>query len=532
MEERNKHINQKPDGNYPKPDVPAGDAWAKMKDMLDIEMPSNAPSTAANTSWVKALKLILPFMTAVGCVYLVYKINNKDTSQKTQATTSFNLSNAEKEIDSTKKDFENTIPEKENSDENVTNLTIDNDSLKTGFPDTESKTKVTVLSNSIDLASEQDSGNIAKLRKFENKSGKQTADKPSPFQSEPQISLVRRSEGDLNDDATNANNSAKKSRSNRDLARNNKITTLDQIRQPDRKDRSSVQSAQRNVRRNPASNANAPLVASVETERNISAGKAMNLKMLGNRTAHKTSLLKQKFESIPIKGPVAKPNRDQAGQKHDTKALLNGLHVGLQWNTNLPLRGYDRFFTATNQSGSFYNLLIPGIWIGKVLNNGNMLMLKVNPYNQYFGNVQKIDSSGTVRTDSIGNRIGRIENINLLKTSGMSAGLQYVQQINKEWSVGLGTQIYWQKKALLDIQTINARDGKILGDSLLRIGRTSDNRNLMQPYFITGNLEVLYSWKKLQFGAAVMIPLTSLIRNAEQKPKPLNGQLLIRWKIK
>ena len=161
-----------------------------------------------------------------------------------------------------------------------------------------------------------------------------------------------------------------------------------------------------------------------------------------------------------------------------------------------------------------------------------MLMLKVNPYNQYFGNVQKIDSSGTVRTDSAGNRIGRIVNTNLLKTSGISAGLQYVQQISNKWSVGLGAQIYWQKKALLGIQTINARDGRILGDSLLRIGKTSDNRNLMQPYFITGNLEVLYSWKKMQFGAGAMLPLTGLIRNAEQKPKPLNGQLLIRWKIK
>jgi len=88
------------------------------------------------------------------------------------------------------------------------------------------------------------------------------------------------------------------------------------------------------------------------------------------------------------------------------------------------------------------------------------------------------------------------------------------------------------KKALLGIQTINSKDGKVLGDSLLRIGKTSDNWKLMQPYFITGNMEVFYSRQKLQFGATLMVPVTVAANGPENKLRPINGQLLIRWKIK
>lgn len=536
MEDSNKHINQKPDGDYPKPDVPVGDAWAEMKDMLDMEMPVDSPSTAVNTSWIKALKLILPLITAAGAVYLFFELNDKNKFQKT-AEMPFNKQNSERKLNPAENDFEKPIAKKENSDKDITNLTKGSDAHKSSLPELESKSLPTFeskkesshRSNSNHSRSVSDYRNMTKSEKAENKSRNLVSENSIPLKVNPGNLTVRTRDRNLNDKAANKGNLSRNPALSPNLAGNN--MPKQQKKEVEETDRNSVVSSRQNVGSNLVKNGNDAFSVTSEADKNTSILKMTHFRILTKRVYSDKTPLKQNFKSIPIKAQFLKPS-NPTDQKQNTKALLNSLHIGLQWNTNLPSKDYGRFFTGTTQSNTFYTLLIPGIWIGKNLNNGSMLMLKVNPYNQYFGNNQKIDSSSTIKSDTSGNVTKNIHHLNLSKTSGMSAGLQYVHPFTSKWSVGMGAQIYWQNKALLNAQTINSRDGKVLSDSLIRIGKTSENWKLLQPYFIAGNIEVLYSWQKLQFGAGLIIPVTSMTNAPENKNRPINGQLLIRWKIK
>ena len=195
------------------------------------------------------------------------------------------------------------------------------------------------------------------------------------------------------------------------------------------------------------------------------------------------------------------------------------------------MKGYDQFFTgANNKSNQFYTLFIPGIWIEKKLNNGNGIMLKFNPYSQYFGNNKEITHSATSLSDSLGTT-KFIHTISLVKISGMSGGLQYNQRIYDKLSIGIGANIYWQNRALLN-NIVRDSAKIIMGDSLYSVKETSNEGKYLNLYFVTANLKVLYSWRMFQFGGGISIPVTSMTGISDRKIRPVSGQLVFRWKLK
>lgn len=77
--------------------------------------------------------------------------------------------------------------------------------------------------------------------------------------------------------------------------------------------------------------------------------------------------LKDQFEAIPISGSSPKaifsPNAVRSENKlnriFNSRKLLKQLHAGVQLTPSLPLNGYNRYFTGTDGSKSFYTPFIP-----------------------------------------------------------------------------------------------------------------------------------------------------------------------------
>ncbi|MFT3936690.1 MAG: hypothetical protein QM726_23900 [Chitinophagaceae bacterium] len=213
------------------------------------------------------------------------------------------------------------------------------------------------------------------------------------------------------------------------------------------------------------------------------------------------------------------------------KNTLQGFSYGLQWNASIPLQGFNNYFTSASGKSAPYNMLIPGVWASKALGKKQQhsLQLQFAITTQLFGGNKSIaDTSFYSPADSsvLSNKI------NLVKTSGYSAGIQYNYAVNSKWNAGAGVYYYRNSKALVSQQTTKLTTGQLIDNSTYGISKSAANWQYLSNYTLLAKFEVGYQFKKYEIGTAVFIPFTNQATNPNLAIRPLNAQLFFKWVIK
>jgi hypothetical protein len=531
VKDKDKHIRQQPGDAYPKPEIPAEGAWSGMKDMLDQEMPVSA-NNAFN--WIKITKLFSAL--AVTCAGLIYFISqntnnplNKTTTDAPKSTIALTehesrkglkeLSEAKNATTSTKQSPDvNSNTEKSAKPEtgspavSVDNLNksdsgkinINNTSRKTSF-EASGKTKKT-LSELPESTKAKASGSNKTHQKYSNI---KTSDAATRRKEEPGISNKNQSST-----SENSFDGNKRDRFNKEIISGKlRDKIADQV------------IANQDGEKITGTRNNATVLPETRGEK-LTKIHSNPVSLLNGRRFVASNNLERNLKSLTIKSTQI----TKASSQNPSKGakILNDVHVGLLFDMNVPFSGYDGYFTGTKNNSDFYKTLIPGIWVGKTFHNGSEILVKGKFNSQYFGKKKDVDSLSFQRTDSAENIYLKNK---LVKINGFNAGIQYNQRLNDKFLVGFGTTLQWQQKALLR-QTITISDSTRVIDypSLTTITQKTDTANYLKPLFLSANVEIVYAWKRFQFAAGLLIPVTSMISSPYKKIRPISGQVTVRWR--
>ena len=470
-----KHINQKPDGKYPEPSVPADSAWADMKDMLDQQMPrTGLPFYQKNKPLLlKILPAVLLILAGI-VLWMVYAENNTDSAEKISQRTKLTQINSAKPANT---DVSRSPKSEADKTTNLPKSLIEaNEILK--------RDSVSVL-NSIK---------------------EDVPEKPST-------------------PGNNENNAGKKILRDRFYKQHKKKESDNYEVRESIISSSGIEATSHDKVKFKNGYGS---IKNKTPDANLSMKLDLWLPALSylNSTSFQTdNHLNQAFEKLKVididSGYARKPVRPG-----DKKMLFNDLHFGLHWNTLIPTGGNKQYFTGADTKQQIYFPLIPGLWISKSFKNKGEILVKTS-FNQYFGNGVQLDSSSFQLPDSVRTRIHT--SLNLIKVRGINAGVQYNQFLTKNWSLGVGFHVQYQQNALL--RNTASRSGVgVLSDSLIGIKGTSNQFKYLNSYFISISPEIGYSLENFRIGAAAIFPLTSMIRN--KNSRPVSGQVFLRWKIK
>jgi len=553
VNDKNKHIRQRPDDEYPNPGVPADGAWAGMQDMLDREMPlseADVSSRNGNFNWAKAIKLLsVTCLTFAGLVYLILSKKPANLDNKMKSETLKEERN-EPALDHRKNTFENS---------SKTHLGVVKPTSISNIIEQKSSEKPIIRriqSDSLPLQGHNQINSESGL----NQKGRALKKEGVSNSNESKKLLAGQSAVRLEGELSSGTKRTPGVKSERTNNVSKVVKTLDLPNQDQSKTSSIIPIG---AHRNNRTDANSQWVVTGENsqaklanqkketfsgvQNNISTPSESGLKitpekrfypisMLFGRNMSSLNHLEQTLKTIRIQstGPVSKQPKKMGKQN-----ILEDIHGGLLWNISVPFSGYDSYFRGTNNtnfqvsgvSNEFYKVLFPGLWIAKTLKNGDEIVIKMKPYNQYFGSGNRSDSSRVRESDTTGNYFTITRR--LLKSSGPNLGVQYNHAITRGWSVGIGANMQWQPKALLGNEVKSSRRNSVVDYvPFVSLVQSTDTSNYLKPSFIAANIELLYSWKKLQLGAGFGIPVTSMIGTRYRSLRPISGQVTFRWKLK
>jgi hypothetical protein len=522
VEDNEKHINQKPDEKYPEPGVPVNESWAAMKDMLDTELPESTPTGGINTFLTKSWKFISILLISVGLLFFLYDQNKENSIKRIQSNTKNkagdSLQNSE------------ALPSSESNDE-FKQEPRNNDSLQLSQSKPPIKTKQKSTGATVP-GSVQSSPN-------HGHSGVVSGDIPEKPHSKQSS----------NTEIVNSKITAENGTTN--FARRNKSAEIESnVKSINNQEdiTSDIKSSQKNFRNLKAKdeiingfNGTRPNLQYEDDLNNLSSRNSV-IRRTDLNVVYQTrriegnfskNLLQESFKKIDIQ-PLSSRQIGTA-KPIKNKDLLKNIHFGLQWNAPIPVSGYDRYFYGANAKKQYYTPFIPGIWVSKAFYNGNELLLKLSPYQQYFGDNKKLTSSFIKLTDSTNSK----KSTSLVKVIGMSAAIQYNFRISDRWLLGVGIQSFSQQKALLQdrsvhqvLDSLSLPKETYTADSLYAIKQSSAQWKYMSYYHLSGNAEISYRWNRCQLGLGIMLPFKNIINTSYGSLQPVSGQVRFRWRIK
>jgi hypothetical protein len=475
-----KHINQKLNDSYPKPDVPADASWAMMNDMLDANMP-----VKKTWNWTKFLLSIFVGISivSVATYYFWPKLTSDDTyiektnernrndehqlgiDTKTEGTTSADALSA----------YQDTVPQlRENiwamskkpiaTEQGTNSQAFHNHAQKTG-----SAASASSKASKTALATTNKKGILA----YHSRTSKGNDDKVN--ESVKRVYPIPQSNSQQTD--------------------GQEILTKQASRKPEMTTRAKA---------------------------TIQNG-ILDIELLRHRPVNFKNLLSYPRISI---------NPDSQNQKvinnKKTRASLSKTGIAFQWQSTIPLSGTKHFLKNGDSNYQGYRLLIPGISISQIFKEKNTVRFTFLPFGQYFTKEILLSNNLTEQEDSstvITNRIS------LIKTSGWNAGVSYERAVLKNFEIAAGIFVHKQNYALLSSETTTANDSTSTSQSEL-INRKYASADLyINPYLFMASLEASYTFRKIQFGTGVFIPLKSMSPTITNV-RPRNGKVFIRWKLK
>lgn len=240
-----------------------------------------------------------------------------------------------------------------------------------------------------------------------------------------------------------------------------------------------------------------------------------------NETANlSVKTTENKNETAVIKVPKPKFNK--------------ALQYGLQWNIALPQANNYLDYKAKNQP---LTIAIPEFWVSKRISPKSEISLQLNPFAQYNLTSNNLLISNnypvTVTQGSGQNQTttNYVQSRSLVKAMGVELTAKYAYSINDKFSVAIGLGNNWLNAAVVN-EKIKGNSDKIVRDSLYGIAKGFKDWNYLKSSFMVGRIEALYQLKNMQIGVAFLKPLGDLYTFENNNTNPINGRLVLRWKIK
>lgn len=517
MKKGKKHIDLQNRGDYPIPGIPADDAWSNMKEMLDHQMPQ-APDSSFN--WIKAVKVLsLGLTTTAGLLYLLYSKTDFFTKSQKPTVTQTVKPTKDAPRENHSEPYATTTKSNEKSQVHSEPATALDHKQKTLSANQQGET-IIALGSDKELLSSTNTGN-----------GEVNSESLIPFSKTGKKSLSQKNTEHkksnafiTNDNSLLAEHSAKDQpfKLNKDFNKSvpqkyNSIT----VPQP-----KNERSLSQRTEDKPSLINSTPGISSVESQ---SPKYLSSLTQLKARSFQFNNILEDRLIAKPV---VSKSDTKPVDTKQRTKpGFFMTFHAGLLWNMNLPQSGYNHYFKGTNIKNDLIKTVLPGFWLGKTFSNGSEMIVKLRPYSAYFGGGNSVDTSRVAAIDSI--KYQYIISRSLFKSSGFNLGIQYNQPIFNRWSIGIGANMQKQSRALLSNEVRSSRPGTVVDyEPFVTLSPKTDSTGYLAPHFFTGNVEALYTWNKIQIGAGVTIPITSMVAMPYRKLKPVSGQISLRWWIR
>ena len=446
MNDKNIHINQKLDSNYPEPDVPVDDAWAEMNAMLnDPPMPPGKGGGGGIRG--RFWKLFL-FVIGIGLIILT--INQLYKKADTLTTNS--------EPDTITKvvpeSLNQTIINKNNTKQSG-NIPPDSFSIKSAIAlikNDENSTKTAQ-----DTLSKYYSGPVTPKQRTNN--GKAGLDNPL-------INSSANKPGNRNNiDNSNAKlaNARIKNNTFHQPVNNNSTST----------GISNTNKGLNNSDDNSTANDSLPLTDADTQKNNNSLPIISAAKLLKSSTAPrliekiKNPLVKKPLGAIDVSNSNATIKALLAEQnklKNKSKKPASNFTYGIQLNAGIPLQQecFCNFTVGVNGKKQPWKLLIPGIWAGKIFAQKHEVSLQFTPYQQYFI-ADKVISSSTIYLPPglPEDTLLATKTTRIIKAFGLNAGIHYNYRFNNKWTVGLGVDYNAVSGILMSEEVKRVYDGKV-----------------------------------------------------------------------
>lgn len=475
MKKGRKHINQKLNESYPKPEVPADASWAMMNEMLNAGMPTKNP-----INWSKF------FLSTIACML----IGGLAAYYFWPKTTSDNLR---------KETVKKNVEQQNSAGKNVKNRSNTSADSLGHYQDTVFNLKGDLEEiNKKPISSERDA-NHRSLQANTDKTGLSTP--AGSNESTTILAKTNKKHNRIDQSSTSERNGQKVDKAKKRVYQTTQSESEQILTKPDSQ-KSEVTTKPRSVR---------------ATQNDI-----FDVELLENRSVNFKNLL-----SYPRIGVNPDARNQKAQLNKPPGSLLRNTGIALQWQSAIPFSGTN-YFLKSGDNNSAYQLLIPGLSISQNFGQKSAVRFTFLPYGQYFTKDILVSNTTTEQADSstiVTNQTS------LVKTRGWNAGFSYERVVLKNFEIAAGIFIHKQGHSLLSSETVTANDSTSSFQSELINRKYAATDGYTNQYLFTASLEAFYTYRKIQFGTGVFIPLTSMtpiITNV----RPLNGKVFIRWRLK
>ncbi len=217
-------------------------------------------------------------------------------------------------------------------------------------------------------------------------------------------------------------------------------------------------------------------------------------------------------------------------QKLETKKELQ---YGLQWN--IPFTKNVNFLNI-NRANNPAVVFIPSVYVKKPFGKKSSVELYFNPYSTHYINNKTVMQQNNYNiTIAQGTRVVTntyTETNAVNKLTSVELGFFYGYNVSKRLMVRAGVSNNWSNWAMLNT-TVLRNGSEVTLDTLYSISKTSPIPmwGNINPTFVLGKLDVLYSFNKLEVGVNFTTPLKPLT-NLPNDNTPINTNLFMRWRLK
>ncbi len=512
MDDKNLHINPQLNGDYPQPDIPAEEAWSSMKEVLDAQMPVNADTNAGNTGTSKSRfwKLSSILLIIAITTFIVWRSNQpsqKDTQSKLEK-----LSEPKTENKRVANNFSNQ-----------NDPIIDTTSQKAAQNNSTSATSQQTLletENHVNNFSGHPSGNNDSSLNNKNSvvnNNVITREKIHPIASK-HLNMI------------GARNTSNNKVSNTTSVKNDGPLVSIHKSKPDQQSEITMTDEKLAEKRNEDSRLQVDSTRNILPEDRNREHHAIiinNMQALADSISYSDMVVSLKY-LVNEKNNLSQYKI--SGKNKQRKSLLSDLDYGLQLNVNIPIQEdcQCNYFKDGKGKNAAWKLLIPGIWVGKTFAQKHYLQIQFSPYQQYsVGDKLIATDSFYMPPGLMDDTLLATRSTRIIKTTGLSAGIQYNYNLNHKWSVGVGADYYRQSRALFSEEVRRVYNNELM---LYKVYGSKVSSDSIKRSAVIGSFNVMYNFKKIQLGARVMVPVTNFSTLREHSIYPVNGQLFIRWR--
>lgn len=185
------------------------------------------------------------------------------------------------------------------------------------------------------------------------------------------------------------------------------------------------------------------------------------------------------------------------------------------------------------------SLLIPQVYITANLSKKQRLLLAFNPYSQYYMDNKHVISNNNYNVtiqhgsneNNLPQQVAYSEQVSINKLISLEATLMYQYQLSDRVRIGLGVSNNWLQSAVI-ANRVFKNNSMVTHDSIFGIDKSSREWDLMKSSFAIGKLEMGYQYKKMEIGAVISKPISSISSNAFTNKAPINTNLFIRFFLK